>query len=643
MAGFSCHPAKVVVQFFIVPRGTIFIKKSDYIVFHVEHFREGYMLFDLKNIIATMPNTPGVYKYFNSEGTIIYVGKAKNLKRRVSSYFNKTHDSVKTNILVSNIRNIEYICVDTEADALLLENNLIKKYQPRYNILLKDGKTYPWLCVTNEPFPRVYKTRNVVRGANYYGPYPSAWTLDLLLSLINEIFPVRRCKIPLSEDKVKSGNYNVCLQYHIKNCLAPCVGGQSREEYMKMIDCIKEIAKGNSHIVTNYLLEQMRQLADEYKFEEAQVLKQKYDALLNYQSKTVITTTTDNDIDVFGYDEDEQSAYINILRINRGAVVQGFTIEYKKTLDESKEEILSLAIVELRDKFKSLSHTAIVPFLPDTQIDNVDYVVPQRGDKRKLLDLSMKNVKQYRVDKYNQAERLNPEQRNMRLLTDMQQRLHLDKLPMNIECFDNSNISGSDPVAACVVFRQGKPCKSEYRHYIIKTVYGPDDYASMSEVVERRYSRLLDEGKPLPDLILTDGGKGQMEVVRKIVEDKLNLRIPIVGLAKDDKHRTSEVLVGFPPVVVGFGVNDEIFKLLTRIQDEVHRFAISFHRDKRSKSQTRSELDGIKGIGEVTKGQLLRHFKSLKRIKEADIEELNAVVGEAKARILKKHFDDNNT
>lgn len=597
------------------------------------------MLSILKNIIATMPSTPGVYKYFNSEGTIIYVGKAKNLKRRVSSYFNKTHESVKTNILVSNIRNIEYICVDTEADALLLENNLIKKYQPRYNILLKDGKTYPWLCITNEEYPRIYKTRNVVRGANYYGPYPSSWTLDLLLSLINEIFPVRRCKLTMSEEKVKSGNYSVCLQYHIKNCLGPCVGGQSRGEYLKMIDCIKEIAKGNSHIVKDYLLEQMKQLAEEYRFEEAQVLKEKYDALLNYQSKTVITTTTDNDIDVFGYEEDEQSAYINILRINRGAVVQGYTIEYKKTLDEVREEILSLAIVELRDKFKSISSVAIVPFLPDTQIDNVDYIVPQRGDKRKLLELSMKNVKQYRVDKYNQAEMLNPEQRNLRLLTDMQQRLHLDKLPMNIECFDNSNISGSDAVAACVVFRQGKPCKKEYRHYIIKTVEGPDDYASMSEVVERRYSRLLEEGKPLPDLILTDGGKGQMEVVRKVVEDKLKLKIAIVGLAKDDKHRTSEVLVGFPPVVVGFGVNDEIFKFLTRVQDEVHRFAITFHRAKRSKSQTRSELDGIKGIGEVTKGLLLRHFKSLKRIKEADIEEIKAIIGEAKANIIKAYYD----
>lgn len=596
------------------------------------------MLVDLKNIIASMPSTPGVYKYFNSEGTIIYVGKAKNLKRRVSSYFNKTHDSVKTNILVSNIRNIEYICVDTEADALLLENNLIKKYQPRYNILLKDGKSYPWLCITNEEYPRVYKTRNVVRGANYYGPYPSAWTLDLLLSLINEIFPVRRCKIPISEQKVKSGYYNVCLQYHIKNCLGPCVGGQNHEDYLKMIDCIKEIAKGNSHIVTNYLLEQMKQLADEYRFEEAQVLKEKYDALLNYQRKTIITTTTDNDIDVFGYEDDDQSAYINILRINRGAVVQGYTIEYKKTLDESKEEILSLAIVELRDKFKSLSSVAVVPFIPDTQIDNVDYVLPQRGDKRKLLDLSMKNVKQYRLDKYNQAERLNPEQRNIRLLTNMQQRLHLQKLPMYIECFDNSNISGSDPVAACVVFRQGKPSKSEYRHYIVKTVKGPDDYASMSEVVERRYTRLLNEDKPLPDLILTDGGKGQMEVVRKVVCDKLNLDIPIVGLAKDDKHRTSEVLVGFPPVVVGFSVNDEIFKLLTRIQDEVHRFAIAFHRAKRSKSQTRSELDQIKGIGEATKELLLKHFKSLKRVKEADIEELKDVVGNAKANLLIAHF-----
>ena len=607
-------------------------------MFHVEHLLLGYMLSDLKNIIATMPTTPGVYQYFNSEGKIIYVGKAKNLKRRVSSYFNKTHDSVKTNILVSHIHIIKYICVDTEADALLLENNLIKKYQPRYNILLKDGKTYPWLCVTNETFPRVYKTRNVVRGANYYGPYPSTYTLDLLLSLIREIFPVRTCRMPMTLEGVKSGKYNVCLQYHIKNCLAPCVGGQSREEYMRMIDQIKEIAKGNSHLVTDHLLEQMKTLAEQYRFEEAQALKEKYDALVNYQNKTVITTTTDNDIDVFGYDEDEQSAYINILRINRGAVVQGYTIEYKKTLDETREEILSLAIVELRDKFKSISKTAIVPFLPDTEINNVEYIVPQRGDKHKLLELSMKNVKQYRVDKYKRNERLNPEQRNMRLLTDLQQRLHLDKLPMHIECFDNSNISGSDAVAACVVYRQGKPAKQDYRHYIIKTVEGPDDYAPMSEVVERRYKRLIEEGKSLPDLILTDGGKGQMEVVRKVVEDKLGLKIAIVGLAKDDKHRTSEVLVGFPPMVVGFGVNDEIFKFLTRVQDEVHRFAISFHRNKRSKSQTKSELDDIKGIGEATKTALLKHFKSLKRIKEADLEQLSSVIAPSKANIIFEHY-----
>lgn len=596
------------------------------------------MLDNLKNIVQSLPSTPGVYKYFNSEGKIIYVGKAKNLKRRVSSYFNKHHDSVKTNVLVSNIRNIEYICVNSEADALLLENNLIKKYQPRYNILLKDGKTYPWLCITKDPFPRVFKTRQVLRGADYYGPYPSSYTLDLLLSLIREIYPVRTCHQPITLDGVEKGKYNVCLQYHIKRCSAPCVGNQSFADYNEMISQIREIAKGNSHIVTDYLLEQMGNLAEECRFEEAQELKIKYEALINYQSKTVITTTTDNDIDVFGYDEDDSSAYINILRINHGAVVQGFTIEYKKTLDESKEEILSLAIAELRDKFKSISKVAIVPFMPDTQLDNVEYLIPQRGDKHKLLELSIQNVKQYRKDKYKQQEKLNPEQRQVRLLTDIQKLLHLDSLPKTIECFDNSNISGTDTVAACVVFKMGKPSKQDYRKYIIKSVVGPDDYASMTEVVRRRYSRMIDEGAELPDLILTDGGKGQMEVVRKVVEDELHLNIPIAGMAKNEHHRTSEILVGFPPVVVGMNVKDEAFQFFTRIQDEVHRFAITFHRDKRSKSQIASRLDEIAGVGEKTKTLLLKHFKSVKRVEAATEEDLAAQVGPSKAKIIYNHF-----
>ena len=585
-----------------------------------------------------MPSTPGVYQYFNSDGKIIYVGKAKNLKRRVSSYFNKVHDSAKTNILVNNIADIKYICVNTEADALLLENNLIKKYQPRYNILLKDGKTYPWLCITKEPFPRVFKTRNVVRGADYFGPYPSSWTLDLLLELIRELYPIRTCKHLLTEQGIASHKYDVCLQYHIKNCLAPCVGRQSQEEYAKFIDEIREIAKGRSHIITDYLMQQMQQLAAEYRFEEAQKVKEKYDLIVKYQSKTVITTTSDNDIDVFGYDEDEGSAYINILRIAGGSVVQGFTIEYKKTLDEPKEEILALAIIELRERFKSISREVIVPFMPDIELDKVNFIIPQKGDKKKLLDLSIQNVKQYRVDKYKQSEKLNPEQRQVRLLKEIQERLHLDKLPQHIECFDNSNISGSDAVAACVVYKMAKPSKKDYRKYIIKTVVGPDDYASMAEVVHRRYSRMIEEGSPLPDLILTDGGKGQMEVVRRVVEDELGLNITIAGLAKNDKHHTSEVLVGFPPQSVGLKPTDTLFKFLASIQDEVHRFAITFHRDKRSKSQTQSELDKIVGVGEKTKNLLLKHFKSVKRISLASEIEISEIVGKSRASVIYSHF-----
>lgn len=592
----------------------------------------------IKTIIAAMPTTPGVYQYFNEEGTIIYVGKAKNLKRRVNSYFNKTHDSVKTNILVNKIYDLRYICVNTEADALLLENNLIKQYQPRYNILLKDGKTYPWLCITREEFPRVFKTRNVLRGADYYGPYPSTYTLDTLLSLIREIYPIRTCRQTLTPENVRLGHYDLCLQYHIKNCKAPCVGLQTKEDYNKIIDEIRDIARGRSHIVTQYLLENMQALAREYKFEEAQLLKQKYDAIVNYQSKTVITTTSDNNIDVFGYDEDEQSAYINILRINGGSVTQGITIEYKKTLDEPREEILALAIIELRDRFHSESHQIIVPFMPDIELDNIDFIVPQRGDKRKLLDLSIQNVKQYRVDKYKQSEKLNPEQRTTRLLQDIKNALHLQHLPRHIECFDNSNISGTDAVAACVVFRNGKPSKKDYRKFNIRTVEGPDDYASMAEVVYRRYRRMSDEGAPLPDLIITDGGKGQMEVVRHVVEDQLNLSIEIAGLAKDDKHRTAEILVGFPPQEVGLKPTDYAFKFLASIQDEVHRFAITFHRDKRSARQTASILDTIPGIGEKTKKNLLLHFKSVKRISLASETDLAEIIGKSRASAVYRTF-----
>ena len=592
----------------------------------------------LKSIISVMPSSPGVYQYFNKNGDIIYVGKAKNLKRRVSSYSNKEHDSIKTNILVNNIYDLKYICVNSEADALLLENNLIKKYQPRYNILLKDGKTYPWLCITKEPFPRVFKTRQVFRGADYFGPYPSSYTLDILLELIREIYPVRTCKLNILPDEIKKNKYDVCLQYHIKKCNAPCIGNQSLEEYNTFINEIREIAKGRSHIITNYLLEKMNALAAEYRFEEAQEIKNKYDSIVNYQSKTVITTTSDNDIDVFAYDEDEQSAYINMLRINGGCAVQGFTIEYKKTLDEPKEEIFALAIVELRERFKSISSQIIVPFIPDMELENAEFIVPQRGDKKKLLDLSIQNVKQYRVDKYKQAEKLNPEQRVTKILKEVQEKLHLPTLPNHIECFDNSNISGTNAVAGCVVYKKAKPSKKDYRKYIIKTVEGQDDYASMREVVYRRYSRMIEEGTILPDLILTDGGKGHMESVRQVVEDTLHLNIPIVGLAKNDKHTTSEVLVGFPPQSIGLKPTDTLFRFLAEIQEEVHRFAITFHRDKRSKSQIASELDSIKGIGESSKKLLLKHFKSVKRISLASLEELTEVLPTSRASIIYAHF-----
>ena len=595
----------------------------------------------LKSIISIMPSTPGVYQYFNKAGDIIYVGKAKNLKRRVSSYFNKEHDSVKTNILVNNIYDLKYICVNSEADALLLENNLIKKYQPRYNILLKDGKTYPWLCITKEPFPRVFKTRQVFKGADYFGPYPSSYTLDLLLELIREIYPVRTCKLNILPHEISKGKYDLCLQYHIKKCNAPCVGYQSQEDYNAFINEIREIAKGRSHIITDYLLKKMNNLAADYRFEEAQEIKNKYDSIVNYQSKTVITTTSDNDIDVFAYDEDEQSAFINMLRINGGCVVQGFTIEYKKTLDEPKEEIFALAIVELRDRFKSISSQIIVPFIPDVELENAEFIVPLRGDKKKLLDLSIQNVKQFRVDKYKQSEKLNPEQRTTKILKDIQDKLHLDKLPNHIECFDNSNISGTNAVSACVVYKKAKPSKKDYRKYIIKTVDGVDDYASMREVVYRRYSRMVNEGTPLPDLILTDGGKGHMESVRQVVVDCLHLDIPIVGLAKNDKHTTSEVLVGFPPQSIGLKPTDSLFRFLAEIQEEVHRFAISFHRYKRSKGQVSSELDSIKGIGETSKKALLKHFKSVKRISLASLEELKEILPTSRASIVYTYFHPN--
>ncbi len=597
----------------------------------------------LKNKIDTLPESPGVYQYFNSKEVIIYVGKAKNLKRRVSSYFNKTHESLKTKKLVQQIAEIEYIVVNSENEALLLENNLIKRYQPHYNILLKDGKSYPWLCITHEKFPRVFKTRTLTKNADFFGPYSSVRTLDLLLDLIHELYPIRTCNLQLNNENISSNKFKVCLEYHIKNCLGVCVGLHTESDYQKNIDEIKQIAQGNSHLIINYLLEQIQHLANEEKFEEAQKLKLKYEALLKYQAKTIITTPSDDNLDVFAYDEDENYAYINILRIAKGSIIQGLTIEYQKRIDEEKTEIFALAILELRERLKSTNKTLIVPFIPDEIDENLEFIIPQRGNKKKLLDLAYKNVAQYKIDKYKQNEKLNPDQRAMRLMKEIQSTLHLPKIPETIECFDNSNISGTNAVAACVVFKKCKPSKKDYRTYNIKTVVGADDYASMKEVVHRRYTRLQDEQQPLPDLIITDGGKGQMEVVRQVIEDELQLQIPIIGLAKNNRHKTNEILFGNPPQTIGLKPTDFTFKFLASVQDEVHRFAISFHRKKRSKSQTSSELDLIKGIGEKTKFELLKHFKSLKQIKNASKYDLEKIVGTSRASIIYDYFNQNLT
>ena len=600
----------------------------------------------LKGIVLNLPESPGIYQYLNAEGTIIYVGKAKNLKRRVSSYFNREHEPGKTRVLVSKIADIRYIVVNTEEDALLLENNLIKKYKPRYNVLLKDDKTYPSICVQNEYFPRVFKTRRIIRnGSSYYGPYSHIPSMNALLDLIKHLYPLRTCNLNLSPENIRAGKFNVCLEYHIKNCAGPCVGKQSLENYLKNIAEVKEILKGNTQEVERMLFQQMQELAAEMKFEEAQKIKEKYLLIESYRAKSEVVSNILHNIDVFAIEEDSdgKSAFINYLHITNGAINQAFTFEYKKRLNETKEELLSLGIIEMRERYKSLSREIIVPFEMDIELKDVVFTIPQRGDKKKLLDLSEMNVKQFKVDRLKQAEKLNPEQRNTRILKEIQEALHLEKLPAHIECFDNSNIQGSDAVAACVVFKMGKPSKQEYRKYNIKTVVGPDDYASMKEVVRRRYGRAIEERSPLPDLIITDGGKGQMEVVRSVVEDELGLSIPIAGLAKDGKHRTSELLFGFPPVTVGMRLDSPLFHLLTRIQDEVHRFAITFHKDKRSKTQTKSELDTIKGIGEKTKVLLLRHFKSVKRIKEASFEELKSVIGEAKAKALQEGLDGKRT
>lgn len=594
----------------------------------------------LRGIVLNLPEKPGIYQYLNSEGTIIYVGKAKNLKKRVYSYFNKNHEPGKTRVLVSKIVDIRYIVVNSEEDALLLENNLIKKYKPRYNVLLKDDKTYPSICVQNEYFPRVYKTRKIIRnGSSYYGPYSHLPSMYALLDLIKHLYPIRTCSLNLSPENIKAGKYDVCLEYHIKNCAGPCIELQTHDEYMRNIAEIKEILKGNTSEISKAIFQKMNELATELKFEEAQILKRKYDLIENYRSKSEVVSSTLHNVDVFSIEEDgERAAFINYLHITNGAINQAFTFEYKKRLGETKEELLELGIVEMRERYKSLSPEIIIPFKIDMNLNNVLFTIPQRGDKKKLLDLSILNVKQYKVDRMKQAEKLNPEQRSLKLMKEIQLLLKLDRPPLHIECFDNSNIQGSDAVAACVVFKRIKPSKKEYRKYIIKTVEGADDYASMKEVVKRRYERLREENTSLPDLIITDGGKGQMEAVRKALEE-INIRIPIAGLAKDKKHRTSEFLYGFPVQTIGLKQGTPLFKLFEQIQDEVHRFAITFHRQKRSKRQLASTLDDIKGIGQKTKQLLLVNLKSVKRIKESTLEELIPIIGKAKAEIVFNYFN----
>jgi excinuclease ABC subunit C len=589
----------------------------------------------LKQIVLSLPESPGVYQYVNKENEIIYVGKAVNLKRRVSSYFNKYQTSNKVRALVKQIADIKYIVVPSEQDALLLENSLIKKHQPRYNILLKDDKTYPWICIKNEPFPRVFYTRRYVHdGSLYYGPYTYLPAMKTVLDLIHNIYGIRTCNNKLTDDAIKNGKYKVCLDYHIKKCKGCCEGYQTEEEYRENIKEIKLILKGEMSVLEKYILDEMGKAAEEMRFEDAQKMKEKFYLLSQYKSKNTIVSPILTNIDVFSIEIDDNNAYINFLKVMEGTISQAYTFEYKIQTEEEESEILASAIVEMRQKFKSLSREIIVPYPISFELDNVTITVPQKGDKKKLLDLSIKNVKQYRFDRIKQAEKFNPEQRAMKLLTELQKVLGLKEVPHQIECFDNSNISGSDAVAGCVVYKNAKPSKKDYRTYNIKTVEGPDDYGSMQEVVYRRYSRLVNEGEKLPNLIIVDGGVGQMECVREVIEDKLNLYIPIAGLAKDDKHRTKELLYGFPPLHVEIQPNHSLFRFLAGIQDEVHRFAISFHRNKRSKSQIHSALDDINGIGEKTKDTLIKKFKSVKRIKEQTEEELAEVIGKAKAKII---------
>lgn len=596
----------------------------------------------LKGIVNNLPETPGCYQYLDDSGTIIYVGKAKNLKRRVSSYFNKEQQTRKTRLLVTHIRDIRYVVVKTEADALLLENNLIKRYKPHYNVLLKDDKTYPSIAITTEYLPRIFKTRQRgKRGAIYFGPYSHVPTLYALLDLCRELYQPRPCHTPMTREGVENGKYDVCLDYHIHRCKAPCVGKQSHDDYMRCIEACKEILKGNTADVARKMREEMIALANELRFEEAQEIKRRYDLIESYRAKSEVVSNVLHNIDVFNIETEEKTAYINYLHVTNGCINQAFTFEYKKKLDETDEELLTLGIIEMRERYASQSKEIVVPFHVDLPDDMVGQTVPQKGDKKKLLELSKLNVKQYKFDRLKQADKLNPEQKQTRLMKEIQRDLGLPKLPLHIELFDNSNISGADAVAACVVFEKLKPAKSEYRKFNIKTVTGPDDYASMKEVVRRRYTRLSQEGRPLPDLIIADGGRGQMEMIREVVEDELGLEIPIAGLAKDDRHRTREMLYGFPPAIIGIKPESQLFRTLTQMQDEVHRFAISFHRDKRSKRQTASELDTITGIGPATKQALLKQFKSVKRVKEATLPELQALLGTARGEKIYHNLHTN--
>lgn len=598
----------------------------------------------LKNIVLSMPEKPGSYQYYDENHTIIYVGKAKNLKRRVSSYFHKEVDRYKTKVLVSKIHDISYTVVNTEEDALLLENSLIKKYNPKYNVLLKDGKTYPSICVTNEPYPRIFKTRNInKRFGTFFGPYPHIGSMYAVLEIIKKLYKPRTCHFPITQEGIREGKYKPCLDYHIHNCGAPCINKQSYEEYQENMRQAREILKGNTREVSKYLYDMMMKNAEILKFEVAEEYKRKYILLDEFEAKSEVVSHTITDVDVFTIvnDDSNKNAFINYIHVKNGTINQSFTYEYKRKLNESDEELLITAIPEIRERFHSTSKEIIVPFEMDWKLKDANFFIPQRGDKKHLLELSEMNCKQYKFDRLKQAEKLNPEQKQTRLMKELQSKLKLPKMPYQIECFDNSNISGTDAVAGCIVYKGMKPSRKDYRKYNIKTVVGPDDYASMQEVVRRRYSRMIEEDKPLPDLIITDGGKGQMEVVRAVTEDELGLNIPIAGLAKNDRHRTNELLFGFPPQTIAIPTESELFKVLTQIQDEVHRYAITFHRDKRSKHALHSELDDIKGIGPKAKEALLNHFKSVKKIKEANIEALTELIGPHKAGILRGYFENN--